>query len=516
MRLKSSFICIFVLVLIGDWWLPLRGSLENGVSSKGLTLWRKVQDTAKDTVVQIFAQTNVFDWLQPFKSPNHRKTYGSGFFIDDEGHIVSNFHVVQEACDVKIQIPSFGKEQFDVSIVGVCPDRDLALLKVTPATAHRIQQKLGHMPRLELGDSDQIVRTQEILALGYPLGQEKLKSTQGIVSGREIVWGESYIQITAPLNPGNSGGPSLNGDGKVIGINTARIKAAQNIGYIIPINDVKSTIQDLRRIRLLRTPILGGEFNYATATMTTFFNNPAPGGLYISRVYPHSLLYDAGVKEQDMIYAINGQELDFYGEANVGWNEDKVPVVAILNRLVIGQNIDLLVYRHGEKRSVNFTFEHPYTLPIRRCYPSYETIDFEIIGGLVIMQLTLNHIAKFRKVDRMLVKDLVKYEKQENQLEPRLVVTHVFPTSQSQEARCIGMSDIITQINGVPVKTLDDVRAAVTKSVSDKGFKGFITFKSEDQKFMVLDLAKVLEDENRLSERYLYHQTKATLLLLPK
>jgi len=103
--------------------------------------------------------------------------------------------------------------------------------------------KLGQIPFLRLGDSDKVARRDKITVLGYPLRQERLKSIEGEVSGREVVWGESWIQISAALNPGNSGGPALNGKGEVVGINTARIPEGQNIGYIIPINDVKGIIK---------------------------------------------------------------------------------------------------------------------------------------------------------------------------------------------------------------------------------------------------------------------------------
>lgn len=496
-------ICLFYTTMVG----AVQSEISGNNAGRGM-LWRKVQDKAKDTVVQIFSQTSEFNWLQPFKSPDYKKIFGSGFFIDNEGHIVSNFHVIEEACGVKIQIPSFGKEQFDVTVVGVCPNRDIALLKLTDQARARIQAKLGLIPYLHLGDSDKVVRTQEIMALGYPLSQEKLKSTQGIVSGREIVWGESYIQITAPLNPGNSGGPSLDIDGNVIGINTARVRAAQNIGYLIPINDVQSTINDLRHIKLLRTPILGGEYNYATQYMTQFLKNPEPGGLYITRVYPDTLFERVGIKAGDMIYSINDQQLDLYGEANVDWNEDKVPIVAILNRMVLGQPINLEIYRKGKKIDVHFNFECIEDLPVRRYYPAYEPIDFEIIGGMVIMQLSLNHIDKFDALNENLANDLVKYEKRKHQYKPRLIVTHVFPTSQTQEARSIGIGDIIKEVNGQSVNTFDQLRAAIKKSVTQGEMKGFITFKAHDKKFMGLSLKLVLNDEPRLAKRYVYKRTK--------
>lgn len=461
------------------------------------SVWRQVQERAKDTVVQVFVQTATFNWLEPYKSPRQNKSFGSGFFIDDQGSIVSNFHVVDETVGIKIQIPSLGKEQFDVEVVGVCPDRDISLLKLTKESFEKITKALGKIPHLEFGSSDLVVRTQEILALGYPLGQEKLKSTQGIVSGREHVWGESYIQITAALNPGNSGGPSLNTSGKVIGINTARIPTAQNIGYIIPIDDVKSVIQDLYKVKLLRKPILGCEFNYGNKHMVEFLNNPQPGGLYIARVYKNSLLEKTGVMASDMIYEINGYKVDLYGEMNVPWSEDKVPLAALLNRLVLDEQLQIELYRDGKKKEFLVDFSHTTPLPIRTYYPEYEKIDYEIIGGLVVMELALNHLDKLETVDP----DLVRYRKRENQYEPRLIVTHIFPHSQAQQARVLGVSDILTEVNGKKVRTLNEFRESIRQT--DK----YMTFKTEDQKFMVLSRKAVVADEDKLATKYFYKKS---------
>jgi serine protease Do len=458
-------------------------------------VWRKVQKRAQDTVVQIFVHTAQFNWLEPYKSPQQGKAYGTGFFIDDLGYMVTNYHVIDEASTIKIQIPSLGKERFDVQVVGVNPERDLALLKLTPDAYNLVRNRLQAIPFLELGDSDQVVRTQEIMALGYPLGQQKLKSTQGIVSGREHLDGDSYIQITAAINPGNSGGPSLDSRGKVIGINTAGMDRAQSVGYIIPINDVKSVINDLQHAKFLRKPMLGCEFNYGSKDMITFLNNPEPGGLYISRVYKNSLLDLAGVRAGDMLYAINGHIFDLYGETNVPWSEDKVPVSALLNRCSIGQDMEIELYRNGEKIVKNFAFNFVNPVPIKKYYPAYEEVKHEIIGGMVVMELALNHLVQIP------FERLLKYKERQNQEKSRLIITHIFPNSQAKIARVATVGDIITRVNGNKVKTLDDFAREVEQS------NNFVTIKTEDKQFMALNVHKMLAQEEELTKKFFYKKT---------
>ena len=469
-------------------------------------VWRQVQKLSQDTVAQIFVNTASFNWEEPYKTPKQRRTCGSGFFVNDQGLIVTNYHVIDEAAGIKIQIPSLGKEQFKVTVVGVSPDRDIALLKLSEASFKIIQQKLGSIPYLKLGDSDKVFRAQEIMAIGYPLGQEKLKSTQGIVSGREILSNESYIQMTAALNPGNSGGPSLNTAGQVIGINTARIAKAQGVGYIIPINDVKNVIQNLLKIKFLRKATLGFESNYSTKNTTRFLSNPLPGGLYISRIYKNTLLEAAGVKSGDMIYEINGHKVDLYGELNAEWSEDKIPVVALLNRFSLGQKINMLVYRNGNPINISFDFNLTDPQPIRFYYPEYEKIDYEIIGGMVIMELALNHIEKFGEENPY----LVKYMKRKNQYTPRLIITHIFPTSKAQDARVVAESDIIQKVNGHFVNTLEELRDAIRQS------ENYMSLETSEKLFMVLPFEKILLDEKRLCQKFFYKKTNLVEELLGK
>jgi serine protease Do len=464
--------------------------------------WSDLQLKVKDTVVQIFSQAAAIDLLAPFKTPKQYQSTGSGFIINSDGEIITNAHVVDQAKAVWIQIPSLGKHQIDVDVIGVSPERDLALLKIRPEGLELIKTVLGDMPLLPLGDSDFVHRADEIMTLGYPLGQQGLKSTVGVVSGREA----HLIQIDAAINPGNSGGPSVNRMGSVVGINTMYAPDAQNVGFIIPINELKIVLDDLHKVKLLRKPFLGVLFNNASESLTNFLGNPLPGGLYVVDVYHDSPLHKAGVKKGDMIYEINGHPLDFYGE--LAWNDDKISIIDYVSQLKLGQEVHLVVYRKGKRHDVTFLFDQSELLPIRKIYPGYENIDYEIVAGMVVQPLTINHLPALINN----APSLAKYTEMKYQMEPALIITHVFPDSQAHRSRSLAPGAILKEINGERVKSMADLRTALYKGLTSEN----LTVETMDGVFVVCPFKKVLSDDQRLAQDYFFPLSETTKTLIAK
>lgn len=471
--------------------------------------WGTVQTELKDAVIQVFSDVAEFNWLEPYKSPNQFQVTGSGFFINDTGEMITNAHVIDQTKAVSIQIPSFGKRRFTVTVLGVSPERDLALLRLKPENVQEIKKGIGRIPVMTLGNSDQVHRSDEIMALGYPLGQQALKSTTGIVSGRESLGGQYMIQISAPINPGSSGGPSINCTGQVIGVNSAGIMAAQNVGYIIPSNEVMLFLNQLKqlpsagedKIKFLRKPYLGVIFNPASDSLTSFLGNPLPGGLYVAEVQKGSPLEKAGVKAGDMIYEIDGNRLDVFGEMNVPWSEDKISIIDYVARLMIGDKVRLVIYRAGKERTVTLTFDSSELAPIRAMYPSYEKIDYEMVGGLVVMQLALNHLPLLIQA----APELAQYatELQTQRLEGALIVTHVIPASVAGRARTLRAGYILKEINNVPVKSLDEFRNALKKSMNTR----FMTIKTSKNLFAALPFDDIVKEEEQLAAGFFYSVT---------
>lgn len=464
-------------------------------------LWLKLQRTLQNTVVQILVTRVERNILQPYQVPTPSRACGSGFIMSADGEIITNAHVVNQATSIMVQMPAFGKHQFEVDLVGIMPEKDLALLKFREEDKALIEKTLGKVVFLELGDSDTVVRSQEILALGYPLGQESLKSTTGVISGHE----SGMIQMSAAINPGSSGGPSIDTCGRVIGINAAGIVEAQNVGYIIPINDLKTFLKDLRSGGLVRKPYIGIYQSMVTEDLVKALGNPQPGGTYVVEV-----LEDSPLKGQllpgDMIYEVNGLPVDMYGEMTVPWSEDKLATAEYISRLSVGQKVSIVAYRNGKRKQFVCTFDRKKLAPVRAVYPGYEELPFEAFGGYVVMPLTLNHVPHLLK----LAPGLAKYGEEKNQHEPALIISYVLPDSPAYRARLRLQGSIIKNVNGKKVLTLQDLQKALLDS------KEQITVETTDNILVALSKEKVLKQERLLAQTFGYQVTDGMKALLNK
>ena len=279
---------------------------------------------------------------------------GSGFLIDDEGHILTNNHVVDGASNVSVTL-SDGTE-LDGVVLGTDPADDIALIQVDPAGFRGIEP-------LRLGDSDNLVPGQLAIAIGSPFGLEGT-ITVGVISGldRSLTGNDGrpitgVIQTDAALNPGNSGGPLLNSSGEVIGINTAiEGQSADGVGYSVPINTAKDVVSRLERGVTVSRPWLGISGTTVNSAVADALNLAADGGIYVLEVVPGSPADEAGLvgggrtaggepdEGGDVITAVDGEEL--------GSIDD---LIDFLNRKAVGEEILLSVDRDGAMVSAEVT-----------------------------------------------------------------------------------------------------------------------------------------------------------------
>jgi serine protease DegS len=243
----------------------------------------------------------LFGDAQPRLRQRLERSLGSGVIMDSLGHVITNYHVIEQAEEIRVQL-SDGRIA-DAKVVGRDPDTDLALLQVD------LKKDLPVMP---LGHSDRLRTGDIVLAIGNPVGLSQTV-TQGIVSatGRAqlgVATFENFIQTDAPINVGNSGGALINASGELVGINTAVLAknlGVEGIGFAIPVNLVRGVMSEiLTKGRVVRgwIGILPVEVDQLEAQRF----NLAQAGIVIAKLYEQSPAADAGLQLRDIILTVNG------------------------------------------------------------------------------------------------------------------------------------------------------------------------------------------------------------------
>jgi S1-C subfamily serine protease len=271
---------------------------------------------------------------------------GSGFVWDKNGHVITNYHVIQGAD--KAQVTLADRSTWDAELIGAAPEKDLAVLKISAPTS-----ALRPIP---VGSSDNLLVGQSVLAIGNPFGLDQTLTT-GIISalGREIksVSGmpiRDVIQSDAAINPGNSGGPLLNSSGELIGVNTAIYSpsgASAGIGFSIPVDVVKWAVPDLIKYGKINRPALGIELANAQTTQRLGLR-----GALITHVIEGSAAEKAGLQPT---YRDRSGRIRL-GDAIIGINNEKVEssndLILILEKYKIGDNVRVKVLRDDKEQEV--------------------------------------------------------------------------------------------------------------------------------------------------------------------
>ncbi len=228
---------------------------------------------------------------------------GSGFIIDDQGHILTNHHITIGSSEIEVALTD--GRAFEGKLVGSDPANDLSVVRINARD----------LPLAELGDSSELRVGQTVIAIGNPFGLVGGPSvTVGVVSAlnrhilAERVY-ENLIQTDASINPGNSGGPLLNLAGKVIGINTAHIPGAQGIGFAIPANTAKAVLEDIVKYGRVTRPWLGVIGLDVSREVARRFNLAADSGVIVMQIIPESPAERAQLRSGDVIIAIGDKEV---------------------------------------------------------------------------------------------------------------------------------------------------------------------------------------------------------------
>ncbi len=269
-----------------------------------------------------------------------RDGLGSGVVVSEDGYILTNNHVIQNADEIKII--TYSGDEMDAEIIGTDPASDIAVLKVDSAS----------LPAIILGNSDNIRVGEMVLAIGSPLGQQFAHTvSKGIISasGRSSLGlnaYENYIQTDAAINPGNSGGPLINVDGELIGINTAiasRSGGSQGIGFAIPVNMARNVMEALITDGRVARGYLGIGFGAEVdRTMARALGLERPRGIVVGEVVPEGPADKAGLQEGDVILRLNDEEVR-------SWMDFRVEI----GNSNPGDTVKLDIFRDGERLTKN-------------------------------------------------------------------------------------------------------------------------------------------------------------------
>ncbi len=374
---------------------------------------------------------------QQFRNPNDealvQNSLGSGVIVTNEGHIITNSHVVDQVDEIEVQL-SDGRTK-KARLVGADAQADLAVLKVDDP---------GVKP-LKLGDSDMVQAGDFVLAIGNPFGFEETV-TDGIISSKgrpnRVDGFGDYLQTNAAINPGNSGGPLINLQGEVIGINTAIISrsgGSQGIGFAIPSNTVRTALESLLKNGRIIRGYLGIQSRAAQPGQTL----PASEGVVVDDVVPGSPAADAQLQRGDVIVKFDGREVKNFPELR-----------ALVGQAELNKKIELEVQRNGKPLKVTTAIkEQPENYQAARVVPGPNQPQLQptpgpdeqpnengLLGSLEVSELTPEMA---RQLD----------------VPPR--VRGVVVTKMDSNNSELQTGDVIEEINQRPIRSVSDFKKVV-------------------------------------------------------
>src|SRR5919108_2922417 len=338
---------------------PIQSTPRVAQNGRGLTI-AEIYKRAAPGVVQVTArvvttQTDLFG--VPF--PQEERALGSGFVVDKSGYIITNYHVVQGARTIRVSFSN--NDSMKARIVGVDPSTDVAVLKV--------DAKARALTPLPLGNSDTVQVGDSVVAIGNPFGYTR-SITAGIVSAlQRRIQSPNFqtiphiVQTDAAINSGNSGGPLLNAEGRVIGVNAAIStgntgeRGNIGIGFAIPINAVKDVAEQLIKTGKVEHAFLGVEVKPISPSLARLVRLPVKHGLLVQRVEPGSAAAKAGIRAGDTNIVIAGESYRIGGDVIVSVDGERGDSFDRLSEVISakkpGEHVRIGIYRGSSKQTLD-------------------------------------------------------------------------------------------------------------------------------------------------------------------
>jgi len=403
--------------------------LENSSSKEGKSpLYRGIPGVPEDSPLHEFFRH--FFEQQDFFDDIPSTSLGSGFIISDDGYVVTNNHVIDNAEEIIVRLTD--RREFKAQLIGSDPRSDLALLKVDAS----------NLPTVKLGSSDNLKVGEWVLAIGSPFGFE-YSVTAGIVSakGRSLP-SDTYvpfIQTDVAINPGNSGGPLFNLDGEVIGVNSqiySRTGGFMGLSFAIPVNVMNNVVNQLKEHGKVSRGWLGVLIQDVTRELAESFGMQRPRGALIAKVLPDSPAEAAQFQVGDIITQFSGKLI-----------ERSADLPPIVGNTPVNSTVTTTVLRNGEEVTLNVTIAE---------LPSDDDIQLAVSGerGKTTIASRLG----------LSVADLEDEERESLDIQEGGVIVKQVEKGGIASDAGIGQGDILTMIDGVKIKDVTHFQEILEQS----------------------------------------------------
>ena len=489
------------------------------IDEKAEKSWVEISNSVRKSIVQIFVSSHTIDPMKPYIYPADKLVRGSGFVIHNDNNkilIMTNAHVVKTGKIINIRTELTRGVNLKVNIINMCIEKDIAILEILEEDLKYFKGK--YPDKLEFDDARILDDTIEVLTAGYPLGEENIKFTTGVLSGNQQNYdieydrNISYLQIDAPINAGNSGGPLFNKNGKVIGINSAAIDgiSVQNVCFAIPSNIIVSVIYDLLHNdvnnKILKIPNVNFKWNNCNDTLfeSLDIKTEDMSGIHIYNISNISFLK---LKKGDILFKIKMKDIweeknilninhlleindinkvykknkkievriDNKGLINIymldkrnnivnehQWTLNrKVSIEEFLDSIPNNIRLDLYIIRNNKIENYSCISSGEENIGIKSITPMLEPIDWEICLGCCFTPLNMALI-EVNVIENI---NLAKYILKENRLKDFVCITHTFRNTDIADTNVL-YSDklgIISKINDKEIRTMDDLRKVLYK-----------------------------------------------------
>lgn len=362
------------------------------------------------------------DFFDPgFEQQYKRTSLGSGVIIDGKrGFILTNKHVLLKSSTITVVLRD-GRE-FKAQIIGADPDSDLAVLRISPK---------GDLPAIDMGDSNNLMIGETVIAIGNPFGFSNTVTT-GVISAtnRSIkvddAFYHDFIQTDASINPGNSGGPLLNIYGELIGINTAIYAKAQGIGFAIPINKARRIVTDLIKYGEVIPAWIGVTVQDLDDELAQYLKATAVKGVLVKKTEKSGPAFKAGIYEGDIIQSIGSRKILSQNDFNTA-----------MSNISAGETIDITIWRVGQTKEVSVK-------------SSSFPIELALDLAHNILGITVKNLSKKNRY-------IYKTYTQEG-----VVITEI---NRNSYLAHIGArpGDVIRQVDELTIKNINDFKKAIVK-----------------------------------------------------